>query len=329
MTGMKLRTSFMGLELKSPIVAGSCGLTSDVEKMVEMEKNGVGAVVLKSIFEEQILNEIKTVETDEYPEAGDYVRNYIRANTIRQYIDLVMTAKSRLTIPVIASINCLQQGDWVTFAKDLENAGADGIELNVFVLPLDSFKESKDVENIYYEVIKSVKSQVKIPICIKLSHNFTNLSAVVSKLRAYGADAVTLFNRFYEPDINIDTMTVGVAPVFSTELDIRTTLRWTGIVAGMDKHLEIAASSGVHSGEAAIKLLLAGATTVQVCSVMYEQGISVIGKMNETLTTWMSGKHFKSVEEFRGQLSYANVDDPVRYERAQFMKYFSDSKRVD
>ncbi len=325
----ELKTKYMGLELRSPIIAASCGLTSDVEKMVEMEEAGVGAVVLKSIFEEQINQETSGVfnagygMSDGYPEAEDYIKAYIRSNTIQKYVELVRNAKSRLSIPVIASVNCFSGGEWVSFARQLQDAGADALELNVFILPVNEFTESAEVENVYYEIMKSIKEQVKIPVAIKISHYFTNLSAFVDKMKAYGANATTIFNRFYEPDININSLTMGAASVFSTATELRTTLRWTGILAGKDKNLEISASTGVHSGEAVVKLLLAGATTVQLCSVLYEKGISVIGEMNTFIKTWMESKAFVSIDDFRGMLSYSSIDNPDLYERAQFMKYFS------
>ena len=325
----ELKTKYMGLELRSPIIAASCGLTSDVEKMVEMEEAGVGAVVLKSIFEEQINQETSGVfnagygMSDGYPEAEDYIKAYIRSNTIQKYVELVRNAKSRLSIPVIASVNCFSGGEWVSFARQLQDAGADALELNVFILPVNEFTESAEVENVYFEIMKSIKEQVKIPVAIKISHYFTNLSAFVDKMKAYGANATTIFNRFYEPDININSLTMGAASVFSTATELRTTLRWTGILAGKDKNLEISASTGVHSGEAVVKLLLAGATTVQLCSVLYEKGISVIGEMNTFIKTWMESKAFESIDGFRGMLSYSSIDNPDLYERAQFMKYCS------
>ena len=327
-----LKTKYMGLELRSPIIAGSCGLTSDVNKMVEMEKAGVGAVVLKSIFEEQINEETSGVfkagygMSDAYPEAEDYIKTYIRSNTIQKYVDLVRDAKSRLTIPVIASVNCFSGGEWVTFARQLEEAGADALELNVFILPVNQFKESVEVENVYFDIVKSIKGQIKIPVAVKISHYFTNLSAFVDKIKAYGANATTIFNRFYEPDININTLEMGAASVFSTATELRTTLRWTGILAGKDKRLEISASTGVHSGEAAVKLLLAGATTVQVCSVLYERGIHVIEDINDFIGKWMDSKAFNTVEDYRGMLSYSSIENPDLYERAQFMKYFSNKQ---
>ena len=325
----ELKTKYMGLELRSPIIAASCGLTSEVNKMVEMEKAGVGAVVLKSIFEEQINQETSGVfnagygMSDAYPEAEDYIKAYIRSNTIQKYVELVREAKSRLSIPVIASVNCFSGGEWISFARQLQDAGADALELNVFILPVNEFTESVEVENVYFEIMKSIKEQVKIPVAVKISHYFTNLSAFVDKMKAYGANATTIFNRFYEPDININTLTMGAAPVFSTASELRSTLRWTGILAGKDKKLEISASTGVHSGEAVVKLLLAGATTVQLCSVLYEKGIPVIEEMNSFIKTWMENKAFERIEDFRGMLSYSSIENPDLYERAQFMKYFS------
>lgn len=167
---------------------------------------------------------------------------------------------------------------------------------------------------------------MKIPLIMKIGNYFTNLPMFVSKLKALGADAVTLFNRFYEPDIDIERVTIGVASVFSLPTDLRQSLRWTGILAGEDKQLQISSSTGVHSGEAVVKLLLAGATTVQVCSALYEQGIPAIRTMNYFVSSWMQKKSFRKIEDFRGKLSYSDAGHADRYERAQFMKYFSDRR---
>ncbi len=325
---VNLTTKFVGLELKSPIIAGSCGVTANIERMVKLEKLGIGAVVLKSIFEEQIDMDIAhIVENESYPEAADYIRNYLHVNTMQQYVDLVREAKKSLTIPVIASINCLRSGEWIDFSRQLEEAGADAIELNIFVLPLDEFKESTMIEQMYYDVVKQIKAKVNIPIIVKIGRYYTNIIAFVEKLKAYGADAVTLFNRFYEPDIDINRIELKSAKVFSVPEELHTTLRWTGILAGKDKKLQLSASTGVHDGKAAVKLLLAGATTVQVCSVLYERGNIAVQEINHFMSEWMEKHSFRTIGQFRGQLSYcAESDDVVRYERAQFMKYFSDKE---
>lgn len=320
----ELKTTFAGMTLKSPVIAGSCGWTANLEKLQEMEKNGAGAVILKSVFEEQIrMNAQQMSGNSHSPEEEDYLRNYVRANTLRQYLDLVESAKKRLGIPVIASINCLADGEWVSFAKELEQAGADALELNVFALPLDEFKESRDTEEMYYSIVNHLRAQVKLPLIVKIGRYFTNLFTFVSQLKAFGADAVTLFNRFYQPDIDIERLSVSAAPVFSAPSDLHDTLRWTGILAGKSPRLQISASTGVHDGESVVKMLLAGATTVQVCSAMYKNGIGVLQTMNRFVASWMDSHAFRDIGQFRGRLSYANVKNAALYERAQFMKYFS------
>ena len=321
-----LKTKFIGLDLKSPVIAGSCGITTTMESLRKIAEQGAGAVILKSVFEEQIHQETSYHMEDSYPEEEEYLRHYIRAHAIQKHIDLIKVAKSELDLPIIASINCIRDGEWVHFAKELEKAGADALELNIFMLPTDEFVEGTVVENSYFKVLKHVKSEIKIPIIVKISSAFTNLATFVSKLKAYGANAVTLFNRFYEPDIDIEQMKIQAASVLSTPADVRTSLRWTGILAGKDRQLEISASTGVHGGDAVVKLLLAGATTVQVCSAMYLQGIECIGKMNQFVEEWMMRHEFETIDEFRRQLSYAHPEQDEYYERAQFMKYFGDKK---
>lgn len=315
------------MTLKSPVIAGSCGLTADAGKLREIEKYGAGAVILKSVFEEQIRMDVqKMTGNSDSSEEGDYLRNYVRANTLQQYIGLVKDAKKNIGIPVIASVNCLADGEWVSFAKELEQAGADALELNIFALPLDEFEESAETENAYYSIVKHLRSQVKLPLIVKISRCFTNLPAFVARLKASGADAVTLFNRFYEPDIDIERLTVGVAPVFSRPEDLQATLRWTAILAGKNPSLQVSASTGVHSGEAVVKMLLAGAAAVQVCSVLYEKGIEAIRTLNRFVASWMDKHSFCNIGQFRGKLSYGGTVNVARYERVQFMKYFSDRK---
>jgi dihydroorotate dehydrogenase (fumarate) len=318
----------MGLGLKSPVIAGSCGLTAGVDSLVEIERAGAGAVVLKSIFEEQIEEDTLRVfkagfgESDPFPEAAEYVRTYVRSHTIQQHVEMLRAAKSRLTIPVIASINCFSGGEWVSFARELEEAGADALELNIFILPTDDFASGAGIEEAYCDIVRSIRATVNIPVSVKIGQHFTHLPAFADKLKLAGASAVTLFNRLVDPDIHVDTLQItGDSHLFSAPEDIRATLRWTGMLAGKER--VISASTGVHDGEAVVKLLLAGATSVQVCSVLYARGIPVIRELNDFVSRWMETNGFASVEEFRGMLSYATIDDPRLYERAQFIKYFS------
>ena len=322
-----LETTYMGLKLKNPLVVASSGLTNSVDKIKGLEAAGAGAVVLKSIFEEQINNEVSHLinkdPQNQYPEAEDYIRNYTRNNSIEEHLKLVKQVKAETSIPVIASINCVSAEEWTTFAKDFEDAGADALELNLFVVPTSRNESADEIEQLYINVLKEVKAKVSIPVSVKIGFYFTNLIAMAEKLMANGAEAVTMFNRFYEPDINIEKMEITASEVFSTPSDIRRSLRWVGMIRAAVPTLEIAASTGIHDGEAVIKQLLAGAQVAQLCSVVYINGAQVIDGMLKDLENYMDKWNFKSIEDFRGRLSYAKVGDPLLYERSQFMKYFS------
>ncbi len=322
-----LKTTYMGLELANPIIVASSGLTNSVEKIKGLEAAGAGAVVLKSIFEEQINNEVsyllKRDPQNLYPEAEDYIRNYTRNNSIEQHLSLIKEAKEQTNIPIIASINCISSKEWTSFAKDFEDAGADALELNLFVVPTSRNESSEEIEQLYIDVLKKVKKQVKIPVSVKIGFYFTNLISMAEKLKANGAAAITMFNRFYEPDIDIEKMELTASEVFSTSSDIRRSLRWIGMTSAALPTLEIAASTGIHDGVAVIKQLLAGAQVTQLCSVVYIRGAQVIAGMLKELEAYMKKWNFKTIEDFRGRLSYSKIGDPLLYERAQFMKYFS------
>jgi len=322
-----LETKYMGLTLKNPIVVASSGLTNSVEKIKDLEAAGAGAVVLKSIFEEQINNEVSSLinrdPQNQYPEAEDYIWNYLRNNSITHHLELLSEAKKVVNIPIIASINCMSASEWTVFAKEFEDAGADTLELNLFYVPTDRKKTAEEVEQLYLKVVSEVKKKVKIPVSVKIGFYFTNLISMADKLVANGADALVLFNRFYEPDINIDKMELVASEVFSSPADIRRSLRWIGLISSQLPKVEIAAGTGIHDGEAVIKQLLAGAQVTQVCSSVYINGSQVIAGMLDDLRTFMRKWNFKKIDEFRGRMSYKNIPDPQMYERAQFMKYFS------
>tara|TARA_R110001583_G_scaffold21469_5_gene81581 strand:- start:3991 stop:4995 length:1005 start_codon:yes stop_codon:yes gene_type:complete len=329
---INLETTYMGLTLKNPVVVSSSGLTNSVRKIKILEEKGAGAVVLKSLFEEQITNEASHLISSDpknsgYPEAEDYIMNYVKGNSISNYLELIREAKKSVSIPIIASINCISSKDWTSFAKEIEKAGADAIELNIFIVPNDKNKSAEAYEKLYYEVFSAVKKQVNIPIAMKLGVYFTNMMAVANRLNADGADALVLFNRFYEPDIDIDKMEMTSAEVLSSPSDIRKSLRFVGMISDKIRGIDISASTGIHDGEAAIKQLLAGAKTVQLCSTIYENGFDRVTDIVADITKWMKKKEYTSVDEFRGKLSYGQVEDSAVYERAQFMKYFSDNKK--
>lgn len=329
---INLETTYMGLQLKNPVIVSSSGLTNSVRKIKIIEEKGAGAIVLKSLFEEQITNEArhligKDPKNASYPEAEDYIQNYVKGNSVSNYLTLIKEAKEAVSIPVIASINCVSSSDWTSFAKEIEKAGADAIELNAFVVPNDRNMTSAKYEEIYYNIFNAVKKEVNIPISMKLGIYFTNLFTVADRLNAAGADSLVLFNRFYEPDIDIEDMSMTSAEVLSSPGDIRKSLRWVGMLSDKIKGIDISATTGIHSGEAAIKQLLAGAKTVQICSAVYEHGFDRITAIIEEMTDWMNRKEFKTVDDFRGKLSYGNIPDSAMYERAQFMKYFSNNEK--
>jgi len=324
---VNLETTYLGLKLKNPIIVSSSGLTNSVEKIGKLVNAGAGAVVLKSLFEEQINQEISnsilTGEGFDYPEAVDYIKEYLIENNVNDYLNLIRDAKAAYDIPVIASINCFSTGNWIHFARKMEEAGADAIELNVYVLNTDKNSKAEDYETIYYDILTSVKEEVSIPIVMKLGFYFCNLVRVVNMLNALGAAGIVLFNRFYEPDIDIYKMSVKPAEVFSSRADLRRTLRWVAITASKIDTVDISASTGIHTGEDAIKVLLAGASTAQVCSAIYKHGPGVITKMLQDIEQWMEDKGHDNIESFKGTMNYKKIENPAVWERSQFMKYFS------
>ena len=319
-----LETSYMGLKLKNPIIVSSSGLTNSVEKIKLLEEKNAGAVVLKSLFEEQINFEAgDLLRYNDFPGAEDYILTYSKNNSVEEYLKLIREAKRAVSIPIIASINCVSAADWSQFAKRVEEAGADAIELNIYLFPNKKDISAEELENKYYAIVRKVKSLIKIPIAVKIGSQFTNLPAFVEQLSANGASAVVLFNRFYEPDIDIQEMKITSSEIYSNPISIKNSLRWTGIISESVNGIQISASTGIHSGEAVVKQLLAGATTVQICSVIYKNGTSEINKILNDLTDWMTQKNFKTIKDFRGKMSSKSIANPSVYERAQFMKYFS------
>lgn len=323
---INLETSFAGLKLKNPLIAGSSGLTNSIQKIRELEEAGIGAIVLKSLFEEQIENHSeKLSQLSDYPEAVDYINTYIEMNHVEKYLDLIRAAKKISSVPIVASINCYKSARWVDFARTIQDAGADALELNLFVLNAGEFNDSY-LEDTYVHVVRELKKTIRIPLVIKMAKNISNLPGLVGKLKSLGADGVVLFNRFYQLDIDIKSMEITSGPVFSNPSDFSDTLRWTAIVAGRVPDFDVACSYGVHTWEDVIKGILVGAGGIQLCSVLYEQGPEVIGDMLTLMEEWMQQNNYSRIEEFRGKLSYANIESPALYERVQFMKYFSNYK---
>lgn len=322
-----LESQYMGLKLRNPIIAGSSGLTNSVENIIELEKNGIGAVVLKSLFEEQIHHSAShTLMQDEianqYPEAEDYIRNYTAQNDVNNYLRLIEQAKNSVDIPIIASINCINDEEWMEYALKIESAGADALELNIAVLPSDPNHESSENEKIYFDIAREITEELHIPVSLKLSYYFSGLAKTMINLSWTGIKGLVLFNRFYSPDIDIEHEEVKSSFVFSHPSEIALSLRWVAMLSPFVK-CDIAASTGVHDGTAVIKQLLAGATAVQIASVLYQKGFHEIESMLDKLESWMVRHNYSTIDDFRGKLSMAKTENPAAYERIQFMKHFS------
>lgn len=320
-----LETKYLGLSLKNPIIVSSSGITSSVDNIKEAEQNGAAAIVLKSIFEEQINHEASTFESQgkSNAEAFDYLQTYVAGHNVKKQLDLIKEAKQAVSIPIIASINCFSDKNWIDFSKQFEEAGANALEINIYIMPDDRKSSGSDIEKAYYKIIKKLVKKSNIPVSVKLSFHFTNMINVVDNIKGLGAKGVVLFNRFYEPDIDIDKMEMTNSSVFSSTSDIRFPLRWSAIISDSVKGIDISSSTGVHDSEGAIKLLLAGATTVQVCSVLYQKGMGEIKTILEGLEEWMKQRGFDSIDSLRGLMSYKSIPDAAVYQRSQFMKYFS------
>ncbi|MDR2498036.1 MAG: dihydroorotate dehydrogenase-like protein [Tannerellaceae bacterium] len=322
---MELKTYYAGLSLRNPIIIGSSGLTSGYERIKEYEKAGAGAVVLKSLFEEQIeMQSSEMLDKADFPEASDYVHEYMRANKIESYLDLIKRCKEGCDIPIIASINCYKADAWIDFAQRIQQAGADAIELNIFRMNTGLHHDSQAEAKLYAEIVGKVCKTVGIPVCVKIGKAFECIPATVGMLKSNGAAGVVLFNRFYQPDINIHNMQIVSGNVFSNHSELSETLRWTAIVSGRLSNMSIAASTGVQDWEDVVKCLLAGASAVQMVSAIYTHGAEIISQILICLEEWMHQSDYESIADFRGLLNYSQIENHEKYERAQFMKYFSD-----
>ncbi len=325
---MNISTKFAGLELKSPIIVGSSGLTASTKNLKAYENNGAGAIVLKSIFQEEILFEykqwIKEAEKMGYDrENSDYFDLQIKENNIGEYIDLIQEAKKTVNIPIIASINCISSYEWVDFTRKIEQAGADALELNIFYFPNTLNSNSMEIENEYLQIIQKVKETISIPLIIKMSHYFTNLGMMIQKIDKLGVDGIVLFNKFTQPDIDIKTQKMVMSNQFSSVNDFFLPLRWIGVSAG-NTDCSLASSTGVHSGEELVKVLLAGADASQIVSTIYKNGAEQIKTMNDFLINYLKEHNLNDLSEIKGLLSNKNIKQDNMYERVQFMKYFSE-----
>lgn len=325
---INLSTKYMGLILKNPIIVGSSGLTDNVENIVKLEKHGAAAVVLKSLFEEQILMDVDSQRMnnifDTYSNVENYIGFYTKQNSINKYLKLISESKEKTNIPIIASINCDSAGEWTSFAKKIEKAGADALELNIFILPSDPNINGSEIEQRYFDIIKSVKAEIKIPIAIKMSYYFSGFAKFATDLSKTGIDSLVFFNRFFSPDIDIKTEKVIPSNIYSIPDENAMVLRWTGILANK-LECDLAATTGIHNGETVIKNLMAGANAVQMVTAIYQHGANYIETVLKEIDSIMHDNNYDSLQKIIGIASQENVTHPMAYQRAQFMKYFSDS----
>ncbi len=327
---MDISTTYLGLKLNSPLIAGSSGLTGSVAKIKAMAQHGAGAVVLKSLFEEEIYFEqediLKEAEADGVDLGQfDYYDYHLKGEKLERYVTLIAEAKQAVDIPVIASINCLYSHEWTAFASRLEAAGADAFELNMFFLPSDFQRSAREQEAAYFKIIEKVMATVSIPVSLKISYYFSNLGPMIQRLSQTGVKGIVLFNRFFSPDIDIDNFKVKPSFVFSSPAELAVSLRWVAIMA-QKVDCDLAASTGVHNGAALIKQLLAGARAVQTASSLYKNGPAHVATMIDALKSWMQKHGFDSLDDFRGRMSQEATTNPAIYERAQFMRYFGGDK---
>jgi dihydroorotate dehydrogenase (fumarate) len=323
---MDLSVKYLGLNLKNPIIIGSSGLTDSVEKIKNLEKFGAAAVVLKSLFEEQILMEMGKSENQDYhdyPEAHDYARYYTKEKSTSDYINLIRDAKAAVNIPVIASINCTDNKEWIAFSKKIENAGADALEINVSMLPSDINLSSVENEKKYFDIISDVRKNIKIPIALKMSKYSAGLAQLIQKLSwTKNLDAFVLFNRYYNPDIDLVKMKIISSNILSTPEEISTSLRWIALLSNKIQ-LPLVATTGIHDSEGVIKQILAGAQAVEIVSTIMKMKADYIPKIISGIKNWMNKNNYSSLSDYRGIMSYNESKDTAAFERVQFMKYYS------
>ncbi len=329
---MNLQTTYMGLKLKSPIVVSACTLSEDVSNIVQMEDAGAGAVVLHSLFEEHLKKEEEKYNTvlsntsNMFAEARDYfpeLDEYHKGS--EQYLENIRKAKERVKVPIIASLNGISNEGWISYARQMEQAGADGLEMNIFFIPADIHLSSSAVEHRYLNIIDEVKATVKIPVAVKLNPYFSAMGNMAKRMQEYKADALVLFNRFYQPDFDINKLSLVHNIHFSEADEIKLPLLWIALLYGKVP-VSLAATTGVQSAIEVIKYILAGADVAMTASALYKNGIGYLKTMNSELMSWMLTKEFENIDSFKGIMSQQHMADPTFYERANYIKILGSQK---
>jgi len=323
---MDLTTTYLGLKLKNPLVPSASPLSRTLDSMKRLEDAGAAAIVMYSLFEEQIEHEAAEMEhylsygsrahaeaLDYFPKPGEYNLGP------EQYVELLQRAKGSLGIPVIGSLNGISTGGWIDYANKLEQAGADAIELNIYYIPTDPALASQEVEERYVNVLHAVKRSVRIPVAVKLSPYFSSLANIAARLDRAGANGLVLFNRFYQPDFDLDALEVTPNIVLSTSDAMRLPLRWVAILHGVVK-TSLAGTGGIHTAEDVIKMIMAGADVAMMCSALLKHGPKHLTIVLADVNKWMVEHEYLSIEQMKGSMSQASVVDPAAFERANYMK---------
>jgi dihydroorotate dehydrogenase (fumarate) len=323
---MDLTTRYLGLKLKNPIVPSASPLSYTIDGMKQLEDAGASAIVMYSVFEEQIAHETSELlhylsqGTESYSEAISYFPDVQQYNTgPDEYLELIKKAKEALEIPVIGSLNGVSVGGWTDYAKKIQDAGADALELNVYYIPTDIKVPGTEIEHQYIELLKSIKKSIRIPVAVKLSPYFSAMANMAKNLDNAGADALVLFNRFYQPDIDLETLEISPCVNLSSSQEMRLPLRWIAILYGHVK-ANLAATSGIHDAEGVLKMLMAGADVTMMCSALLKHGPDHIKKVLRDMEKWMTENEYNSVSQMKGSLSQKSVADPAAFERANYMK---------
>ncbi len=322
---MDLSTTYLGLKLRNPLVASSSSLCDSVVKLKALEDAGAGAVVLKSLFEEQLILEADKLEGDinlhaeSFPEASSYFPDIPMQIGPEQYVGLVKSAKKALKIPVIASLNCVTSRSWTKYAREVEAAGADALELNIYFVPTDPSRTSAQIEGTYLKIIEGVRKAVKLPIAVKLSPFFTAIPHMVSEVAKREVNGVVLFNRFYQPDLDLDALHPSLQMHLSHAEDSLLPMRWIALLYGRVA-IDMAATTGIHDARTALKVLLAGANVAQLCATLFKNKPQYIGTMLREMEAWLTEKEYTSLRDIRGVLSQKSCPDPEAFERAQYIK---------
>lgn len=326
---MDLSTTYLGLKLRTPLVPAASPLTEELDTIRQMEDAGASAIVLHSLFAEQLRQD--SLELVHHLEHG--AESFAEALTYfpepeefclgpEEYLKHIGKAKAAVNIPIIASLNGSSMGSWTGYAKGIQEAGADALELNIYYIPTDMRLTAAEVEGVYLAILKAVKASVTIPVAVKLSPFFTNFANMADRLDQAGANGLVLFNRFYQPDIDLETLEVKPNILLSTPMAMRLPLRWIALLYGK-VHASLAATSGIHRASDALKMLMAGADVTTLCSTLIRHGPRQLGVIERDVVAWMEEHEYESVSQLKGSLSQKNCAEPSAFERAQYMRAIS------